>query len=341
MGIISITIIESPDQTIPGIPNTITITASEPAIIFYTLDGSIPNTYSPVYVGPILMPQNLLRVTLKIFATNQIDSSGVITQEFIGNASEITTMAGDRLPHAAVTPVNNVSTTNSLFPFGTSGPNPNFRYLNPGDAGTTVYNESEPATPSGFDAEGNPAGFTNQPISNFKFKQVYSTVNVEGEVFPGVGNLPAKVTIIGKQTPVEYRPEISNFADKLFNPRALVIYQDTTTEDPTNPVNINRPYFSMEDQEIVRDGNLLFNSTLDSPPTMGGFVNRNYNPRTNMMTHSYYDNTVGRWIFSTFPYQPTTKDVGGLSHMVFGRSGPNSDGRKYFKWIPFAYRTLI
>lgn len=341
MGIINITIIESSEQTIPGIPNTVAITTSEPAIIFYTLDGTTPNTYSPVYVGTILMPQSLLCVTLNVFATNQIDSSAIITQQYVGDAGAIITSAGDRLPHSATTNPNNSSTNYSEFPFGTDGPCP-VQYLNPADAGTTVYNQGNPAaTPSGFNADGYAAGFTNRPTQAYQFKQVYSTTNVEGEVFPGVGNLPAKVTIIGKSYPVEYKREISNFADKLFNPRALVIYQDSTTEDPTNPVNINRPYFSMEDQEIVRDGNLLFNSTLDSPPTMGGFVNRNYNARTNMMTHSYYDNTVGRWIFSSFPYQPTTKDVGGLSVMVFGRSGPNSDGRKYFKWLPFQGRHLM
>lgn len=341
MGIINITITESSAQTIPGIPNTVSLATNEPACIFYTLDGTTPTTYSPIYVSPILMPQNLLKVTLNVFAINQIDASAVITVVYIGDASAIITTAGDRLPHAATTNLNNSSTNNSLFPFGTSGPNPNFQYLNPANAGTTVYNEALPATPSGFGPDGQPDGYTNKPISAYQWKQIYSTVNVEGEVWPGVGNLPAKVTIIGKSYPVEYRREISNFADKIFNPRALVIYQDSTNEDPTNPVNINRPYFSMEDQEIVRDGNLLFNSTLDSPPTMGGFVNRNYNARTNMMTHSYYDNTVGRWIFSSFPYAPTTKGVGALSGMVFGRSSAGSDGRKYFKWMPFQGRHLM
>lgn len=341
MGIINITITDSADQTMPGIPNTVSISTSEPALVFFTLDGTVPNTYSNIYIGPISMPQALVNVTLNVFATNQVDSSAIITQQYTGIISEIPTAVGDRLPHSAVTPLNNNSTGNSLFPYGTGGPNPQFNYLNPGDAGTTVFNESEPATPSGFDADGNPAGYTNKPIQAFKFKQVYSTTNSEGAVYPGVGNLPAKVTILKKSTPEEYRPEQSSFADKIFNPRALVIYQDSTTEDPTNPVNINRPYFSLEDTEIVRDGNLLFNSQLDSPPTMGGFVNRNYNARTNMMTHSYYDNTVGRWIFSTFPYQPTTPNVGALYNMVFARSGPHSDGRKVYKWIPFMYRTLI
>lgn len=326
MGTISITITPSTDQTLPGIPNTVILTTSEPATIFYTLDGTNPNTYSNIYVAPIIMPQNLLVVVLNIFAANQTDNSAVITQEYSADVSEITTQVGDRLPHAAVSPLNNVSTINSLFPFGTNSPNPYFKYKAVADSGITVYNETKPATSTGFDGQGNPEGFTNKPIKDFEFKQVYTTTNVEGEVYPGVGNLPATTKVIGKTTPVEYKPEFSDFADKIFDPRALVIFQDTTTEDPTNPVHINRPYFSLEDQEIVRDGNLLYNSTLDSPPTMGSFVNRYYNARTNMMTSYYYDNTVGRWIISTTPYQATTKDVGALYKIVFGRNGASGGG---------------
>jgi hypothetical protein len=343
MGIINVTITASADQTLPGIPNTVSITTNEPASIFYTLDGSVPNTYSPIYVSPILMPQALLVVTLNVFATNQIDSSAIITQVYTANIDAIPTAAGDRLPRSAVTNLNNSHTSDNLFPYGTGGPTPDFQYLNPSKSGTTVYNQALPATPSGFDANGKPDGYTNQPLVNFQFKQVYSTVNSEGAVTPGVGNLPAKVTVLRKETPNDYSPERSSFSDKIFNPRALVIFQDSTTEDPTNPVNINRPYFSLEDQEVVRDGNLLYNSTLDSPPTMGGFVNRHYNARTNMMTHSYYDNTVGRWIFSTFPYQPTTPNVGALYQMVFSRAKTDGTGGAgfVFKWLPFYYRTLI
>lgn len=341
MGIINITITESSNQTLPGIPNTVSITTNEPSIIFYTLDGSSPDTFAQVYVSPILMPQNLLTVVLSIFATNQIDSSAVIVKQYSTDKSNIPTAAGARLPHSPTTNLNNNSTSNSLFPFGTNAPNPNFNYLNPADAGITVYDQSKPVTSSGFDADGNPSGFTNQPIDTFKFKQVYSEVNQEGEVIPGVGNLPAKVTIIGKSSSSQYVREQSDFADKFFDPRALVIFQDSTTEDPTNPVHINRPYFSLEDQEIVRDGNLLYNSSLDAPPTMGSFVNRHYNARTNMMTSYYYDNSAGRWIISSSPYQATTKDVGALHKMVFARSKPGSDGTKVYKWIPFMYRTLI
>ena len=340
MPVISITITPSTNEVLPGIPATITLSTNVPATIFYTLDGSAPDTFSPVYVAPISISAGPLSVILSVVATDGIDTSSIIVQSFTANNSEIPTVAdaNARLPHAATTNLNNASTYNSLFPFGTSSPNPNFQYLNPSDAGTTVYNQAEPATSSGFDGSGNPAVFSNKPASDFEFQEVYSTLDWLNQDTPGVGNLPATTDVIESSFPVQYSPEISTTADKIFNPRAMVIYQDATTEDPTNPVIINRSSFSLENPETVRDGNLLYNSTLDSPPTMGGFVNRYYNARTNMMTYYYYDNTVGRWIISSAPYAPT-QNVGALYNMVFGRDSVyGGGGSKYFKWYPFTVR---
>lgn len=338
MAIISIMISPSAEQVQPGIPATITLSTNVPATIFYTLDGSVPNTYSPVYVAPIIMPEGPLSVTLSVNATDGVDNSATVVQVYTTNPDQLPTASGARLPHSATSNLGNAANFNSLFPFGENGPNPNFQYLNPGDSGYTVNNEALPSTPSGFDGQGNPAGFTNQPLSYYEFQEVYSTLNWLNEEWPGVGNLPATTDTIASNYPVQYRPELSSTADKIFNPKALVIYQDSTTEDPTNPVIINRPYMSLENPETVRDGNLLYNSTLDSPPTMGGFVNRYYNARTNMITYYYYDNTVGRWIISTTPYSPT-QNVGALYNVVFGRNSEQGGGSKYFKWYPFLYRT--
>ena len=129
---------------------------------------------------------------------------------------------------------------------------------------------------------------------------------------------------------MEYIQEQSSTADKIFNPKALVIYQNTQNEDPTNPVIINRGDFSLENTEIVKDGVLLMNGALDSPPTQGSFVRREYNPRTNTFTCYYRDNTVNRWIISTYPYQPTKQNVGALYQMVF----PRDQGvGMVFKWV--------
>lgn len=334
MAIISLIITEASNQIISGIPVSISVEANVPANIFYTLDGTTPTTLSSIYVGPIVLSTAKQTIVLKLFATNGIDTSATIEKTYTSNIIDDT-----RLPHATVSNVNNQSTINSLFPFGSSGPNPNFQYLNPANAGTTVYNPLIPNEPNGFNADGYPTGFTNEPINSYPL--VYSTTNAEGEVFPGVGNLPAKTTVIGKQGPTETTQEQSDTTSKLFNPKALVIFQDVSKEDPTDPVHINRPDFSLQNPELVRDGALLYNGAFDGPTTTGSFVNRYFDARTNTMTYYYYDNSVCRWIISKAPFDPTTVKVDSLANMVFRRAGESSGVGFVYSWIPFMSRRLL
>ena len=340
MGVIQITITASSDQTIPGIPNTISLLTSEPATIFFTLDGCPPNTFSPIYAAPIQLPATRLEVVLNIFATNGIDSSAVITETYTGIQSEIITQVGDRVPHAAVACLDNSNGNIDLFPFGGSFETGPAKYLGTGNAGETIYNESLPATPDGYNGEGGGAGFTNKNINDYKFKQIYSTTNVEGEVFPGIGNLPANVKVIGKTTPVEYRPEISSTQDKIFNPRALVCYIDTQKEAQLTPDIIMRNDFSLENPEIVRDGALLGNVSLETDTTRGSFIARNYNPRTNEITASFRDASTNRWIFQKSQFTPTSKpNANYLAYMASPRAAP---GANYvYQWHLFKSRILV
>jgi hypothetical protein len=338
MGVISITITASATQTIPGIPNSVSISTSTPSTVFFSLDGSVPDISSPIYITPIKLPQTLLTVVLNVFATNGIDQSAIITQTYFTTPDQLPTpLNGDRTAHSATAPIN-IGANNDLYPFGTQNPLPTTHYTGTQNAGTTIYNPALPATPSGFDASEQPAGFQNNPAKS-QFKQIYSTTNVEGEVKPGVGNLPAKTTVIGKQYPVEYTQEISSTADKLFNPRAMVVFQDADNEDPTNPVMINRPDFNLQNLEIVRDGVLLMNNQLDVGTTSGSFVRREYNARTNKMTCYYYDNSVGRWIISSYDYAPTKQNLGALYQMPLPRQKP---GAQYvYPWVLWMRRRLI
>jgi len=334
MAVISITITPSTQEILPDIPATVIITTNIPSIIFYTLDGRAPTMNAPVYTSPIMLPE-ITNITLSVFATNGVDSSAIIVQQYAADISKIITTINDRLPHSTVSDLGCPTSNNSLYPFGTNSPEPNVEYGNPGNAGTTVYNQSLPAVSQGFNADGYPAVFTNKDPSFYQFNQIYSTTTYDGEIFPGVGNLPATTTIIGSPYSTDYMPEQSSTSDKVFNPRALVIYQDTTTEDPTNPAIIMRANFTTQNPEIERDGNLFFNAALDQETTTGTFIRRAYNPRTNMMTNSYFDSAMNRWIFSSSPYQPTTRGLNNLSGMVYPRGSS-----KIFPWVFGQYHTL-
>lgn len=342
MVVISVAIEESEVEIIAGIPRSVSITASIPSNIYYTLDGTDPTIASSIVIDgySIFFPlgqgnsarPDLLEITLKVLAISGSDSSGIITTIYSTNITFDT-----RLPHANVSGLNNAS-INSLFPFGTNSPGTNVQYTNSANSGTTVENPLLPLYPDGYDGEGNPSGFTNSPNPDIDYEFKYSETDSEGQKTPGVGNLPSKTTIIQKYVPEEYSTEISNVADKLFDPKAMVIFQDSSNNNNLDPPIINKQFFSLENQEIVRDGNLLYNSALDSPTTTGSFLRSHYNPTTKKMTYYYYDSKVNKWIISSTDYDPANNKAGNLSTMVF----PREQGAGFvFRWHLFRYRTLF
>lgn len=330
MVVISVSVTVSEEQIMSGIPKTVTISTNVPATIFYTLDGSIPNLFSTMYTGPVFLPVNQLTIILNILATNGVDSSPIVSETYQTDMVD----SNARLAHA---PTNVPPGTNLqlLYPFGDNDVQPNGIYGNPGDAGVTVDNPALPSTPTGFDGAHNPTGFTNHPYDLVNYNIVYSTQNAEGETGPTVGNLPANVKI----QPPEVPPEESQQFSSMFDPKAFVIFQDFTKENPNDPPQINRMHFSLEDSERARDGNAYFNTGLDSPPVSGTFLRSHYNPRTNMMTYYYLDTWTNKWIISTAPFSPNGSFDGNMSTIAQAGGGPG--GKYVFEWLPFTRRVLF
>ncbi len=326
MAIISVTILESSDQVVAGIPRSVAITTSIPATIFYTLDGTNPTLSSDIYVDPIIFPTYSLKVELRVLATDGLTFSPIIIEEYETNMLE-----NARLPHSA-TDAQAGSNIPGLYPFGTNPIQPNAQFLSPGEAGITVDNPDLTEIPSGYDGAGNEVGFTNEPYNLENYSVVYTTRDAQGQ--PTVGNLPANVTIEIPDAPPEESEQFSN----LFDPRAFVIFQDYSKEDPDDPPHINRTFFSLENPETIRDGNSYYNSGLDSPPVMGSFLRSHYNPRDNTMTYYYLDTHNSRWIISKTPYQPTGSFDGNLSGVVLSK---NKGAGFVFEWLPFTRRVLF
>jgi hypothetical protein len=329
MVVISLSITESSAQVVSGIPESVIVASNIPATIFYTLDGTDPTLFSNIYTGPIILPYNdVLLITLKVYATNGTDTSPILTEVYTTNI-----LHNARLPHSP-TDAQAEPNLDGLYPFGTNPDNPIGIYLNPGDAGTTVDNPALPTTGTGYDGAGAPTGFTNEPYNTENYNIIYSTTNSEGETGPGIGTLPAHVTVIPDPGPPEQTNQFSN----LFDPRAFVIFQDFSTENPDDPPQINRMYFSLENSERVRDGNNFYNSGLDAPPVSGSFLRSHYNPRTNEITYYYLDSIANKWIISKTPYKPTGTFDGNLAGMVLSKE---KGAGFVFEWIPFARRVLF
>lgn len=354
MVVISVTITQSAEQVVSGIPRTVSITTNIPSTIFYTLDGSVPTLFSTMYTGPIFLPFDQLLVTLSILATNGADSSPIVVEQFVTDIVH----SNARLPHAG-TDAAAGSVIPDDYPFGTPPYEPKQHYTNPADAGAyggAVYDPSNPnAIPSAYDGQGNPTAYTNKPYNVKHYQIEYTNRDAEGNQGVGIigngqiggplGNIPGTVTL---PYPSDIQPNTAQTGNAgpeetqqfttMFDPRAMVIFQDFSQEDPTDPPQINRQYFSMEDPERARDGTFYFNTGQDaSAPVSGSFVRAHYNPRTNMITHYYRDSWSNKWLISTSPYQPNVNYDGSLAQQFIGSAGAG----KIFEWLPFTRRVLF
>lgn len=336
MAVISITITESELEKYAGIPATIELSTNVPSTIFYTLDGTDPGVTSDVYVSPITMPNDQGQVTLKVWATDGVSSSQIVTENYG------TTRVPNRDPRDTVTEIETVP-RGATFPFGSPRPTPDVTGIYGNTGGVTVDKPLVPGYPSGWDGTGThtPSSETDlppDPASHLTpYDWVFSETNAIGERGKGIGTLPANVTQIIDTT--NEAPLASQAESPLFNPKAMVIYQDSDIEpyDPDKP-QLNRPYFNLENPTRARDGRLL-GVTEGISPT-GSMLKSQYNPRTNKVTFYYYDNRATRWIISKESYMPTSPDLFNYSRIIFPSRGKTHAGF-VFKWLPFRYRRLF
>lgn len=329
MAIISISITESPLQLVAGIPSNITLDTNIPATIFYTLDGTEPTVASMVVIGPITLPSDVAYVEVRALAENGVDTSGTISQEYFTN------VVPARHPHDTVIGREG-SCQKATFPFGSpsAGILPPQRF---GNTGGIIYDDSQlPEAAGAYNGADGYGDFFNPPVSKYQFR--FSESNEIGEMGKGIGTMPGRM-IYAKPRNDNQQKQSTNTASPLFDPRALVIFQDSREEqyDPDIP-RINRPYFDLEDQSKARDGSLLTN--VDAVTPQGGFIKAHYNPTDNSLTYYYYDNRVARWIISKEPYYPSQNPTANMSTMVT-RQGRDQGAGMVFKWIPFKYRRLI
>jgi hypothetical protein len=334
MAVISITITESELQKYAGIPATIELSTNIPATIFYTLDGSDPDVNSDVYVGPITMPGHG-QVTFKVWATDGLSTSQIVTEVYG------TTTVPNRDPRDKVTGIETVP-RGATFPFGSPVPAPGVNGIYGNTGGITVDNPLIPGYPSGWDgtATQTPASETNLPPDTAShltpYDWVFSETNAIGARGRGIGTLPANVTKIIDNT--NDAPLTSQAESPLFNPKAMVIYQDSRIEPYDKDVpQLNRSYFNLENPNRARDGRLL-GVTEGISPT-GSMLKSQYNPRDNTITFYYYDNRATRWIISKEPYTPHA-GLFDYSRIIFPSRGKPTAGF-VFKWLPFRYRRLF
>lgn len=322
-----ITIVSSDLQILAGIPQSIALFTDVPSLISYTLDGSPATVNSSIYISPIVLPTDVGQsITINIFATNGVDTATLVQEYF-------TTLLGARRPRSTITNYDTVvNNSGNLFPYGDQNSNVPAEYGSVG--GITVDDQTLPVIPDGYDgtATNTSPGGTNLPLIDYDIR--YSETDSEGRVGHGIGTLPATVNVLAPQAP----PESSSMSSRFFNPRSLVIYQDSREEqiEGTSP-QLMRDYFTMENSEKVKTGALLFNTAMDGLTVSGSLIRREVNVREQTITSYYRDSGTNQWIISTNAYTPNP-NIDNYSQIVFNtRPGM----QKIFKWIPFKSSRLI
>jgi hypothetical protein len=330
MTVISIEIERSAEEIISGIPKIVTISTNISASIFYTIDGSEPSLSSDIYISPIYMPTDSLSITLKVFATNGVDTSSVISETYFTNLTE---GQNSRIFRPSTSsPAGTI--VESYFPFGSNSPDPSFTFTSSGNAGVTVDDPNLEQIIDGYGFDGQPNSFTNEPYTTENYNIKYSTTDAIGQTGNGIGSIPARSTLIPEYSPAITTQQFTS----TFDPKALVIFQDVSLENPDDPPNINRQYFSLENSETARDGNHFYNSGLDAPPVSGSFLRSHFNPRDNTMTYYYMDTIANKWIISKTPYNPSVSTTNNLSGMVLSKK---AGAGFVHEWRPFARRVLF
>ena len=134
MSVISISVEGSETEIVAGIPRSITITTNIPALIFYTLDGSVPTLFSSQYTGAIFLPTNKLTLIVNIMATNGTITSPILTEIYQTNMVDGNLRFGGRNATNAPSGYN----LQELYPFGNNEPQPEQLFGNPADVGITI-----------------------------------------------------------------------------------------------------------------------------------------------------------------------------------------------------------
>lgn len=83
--VVVLSFLNDEEEYISGIPRFVTIQSSEPAIIYYTIDGSIPNQLSQVYSDPIEMPIDGKAITLSAVGYYLDNLSNLVPTAILSN----------------------------------------------------------------------------------------------------------------------------------------------------------------------------------------------------------------------------------------------------------------
>jgi hypothetical protein len=268
---IQLTIELSQIELISGIPEYITFKTDVPSIVFYTLDGTVPESDSMVAEGRVYLPSNVGSVTVTAVAVSEDDNSDIVTETFS------TLMQIDKVQ--------------------------NIRY----EGIQILPSGSDYLVSLGFDEDGDPT--QNSSIILDDLDIVASKTDYIG--MPIEGQEDGKTTrdfinFIKDKTKISHPYKTTpNNNNVYFDPKSKYIEIDGTTTSAMESQIVkivNRPYGNFDP---VSKG---YNEAMKQSENVisGNLVRSMYDPATGIYVSFYYESKDSRWIVSK---QKTDKKI--------------------------------
>lgn len=269
MALVVLSFIEKGDEILSGIPEFVEISANVVSTIYYTLDGTLPTSFSEQYIDMIKMPTDNGSVTLSAVAY-YLDGYGNLVPSSVFTKSWVTPGVENRSARAGYEGIT---------------------YMYPGGLDIPFW----------YDADGNAKIYIDISPEEFEKSLIVSDRNADGSI----RNETNKT--IGTETPAELTPTrrdddftpFSNPAGNAdFDPKALYIVIDGRNDRNLEDVRlINSPYMSLRDPEGNYNG-IDFVSTEGSNYISGSLTRAHYNREKEIIVFYYYDSNANRWVKS-------------------------------------------
>lgn len=270
---IIITVVQSTNQIISGIPEYVEVETNVSSVVFYTFDGSDPTIESEFLTGTrLLLPTNVSSVVLKLVAIAGSESSDIFEHEWTTSIATITKRFEQNQGINILPPDAEVVDSLSINQSGSPARETSIDFID------LEMKASDRDKFKKFER-----GKTSLNFINFKLEMI---INEE-----------------------PYQSKVSTVNNNLdFDPKAgLIIIDGSTPEKMTAQAVkiINRP----NDTMAPRSDSYNFRVGRESVQA-SNLVRYFINPRTGKMVFYYFDSRECRWIQSIQQITPKVLDIG-------------------------------
>ena len=270
---IIITVVQSTNQIISGIPEYVEVETNVPSVVFYTFDGTDPTIESEFLTGTrLLLPTAVNNVLLKLIAIAGSESSDIFEHEWVTTVNAVTKRFEQTQGINILPPNSQVVDSIAVTADGTAARETSIEFVDLEMKATDrdKYKKFE-------------GGKTSLEFINFRLEILINEIPYQSKVSSTNNNLDfdpkAGLIIIDGSTP-----------EKMSAQSIKIINRPNNTMAPRSDA-----YNYRTSQESVQSSNL---------------VRYFINPKTGKMVFYYFDSRECRWIQSIQQITPKVLDIG-------------------------------